>query len=247
MNFSDFQAKWGTGGTAASLNERQGAQPHFMDLCALLGVATPGSSRQDGESDYIFEQDTLLLGEARGYADVFKRGHFAWENKAPGKDLDKALKQLLGYSLALSNPPLLVVCDRATIRIHTQFTGHPSVVHTVQLDELAQPEKRALLKKLWDNPEWFRPKETSRDITLAAAKSFASLADTLRTRGCVLDKKGNVLSGTPIHSPEVISHFLTQCLFCFFAEDVGLLPDRLFQKMIDAKLDVDLAPIPRTP
>jgi hypothetical protein len=116
MNFTDFYAKWGAGGTAAGLNERQGAQPHFMDLCALLGVPTPGSSRQDGENDYIFEQDTLLLGEARGYADVFKRGHFAWENKAPGKDLDKALKQLLGYSLALSNPPLLV-CSMLKVKL----------------------------------------------------------------------------------------------------------------------------------
>ena len=232
MNFTDFYAKWGTGGTAASLNERQGAQPHFMDLCALLGVPTPGSSRQDGESDYIFEQDTLLLGEARGYADVFKRGHFAWENKAPGKDLDKALKQLLGYSLALSNPPLLVVCDRATIRIHTQFTGHPSVVHTVQIQELEQPEKRALLKKLWDNPEWFRPKATTRDITEVAAKSFATLAARLRSRGCVLDKNSNIVSGTPVNSPEVVAHFLTQCLFCFFADDVDLLPQRLFEGLV---------------
>ena len=232
MNFTDFYAKWGAGGTAASLNERQGAQPHFMDLCALLGVPTPGSSRQDGQSDYIFEQDTLLLGEARGYADVFKRGHFAWENKAPGKDLDKALKQLLGYSLALSNPPLLVVCDRATIRIHTQFTGHPSVVHTVQIDELAQPEKRALLKRLWDNPEWFRPKATTRDITEVAAKSFATLAARLRSRGCVLDKNSNIVSGTPVNSPEVVAHFLTQCLFCFFADDVDLLPQRLFEGLV---------------
>jgi hypothetical protein len=232
MNFTDFYAKWGTGGTAASLNERQGAQPHFMDLCALLGVPTPGSSRQDGQSDYIFEQDTLLLGEARGYADVFKRGHFAWENKAPGKDLDKALKQLLGYSLALSNPPLLVVCDRATIRIHTQFTGHPSVVHTVQIHELEQPEKRALLKKLWDNPEWFRPKATTRDITEVAAKSFATLAARLRSRGCVLDKNSNIVSGTPVNSPEVVAHFLTQCLFCFFADDVDLLPQRLFEGLV---------------
>jgi hypothetical protein len=50
MNFTDFYAKWGTGGTAASLTERQGAQPHFMDLCALLGVATPGT-----DENYIFE------------------------------------------------------------------------------------------------------------------------------------------------------------------------------------------------
>jgi hypothetical protein len=47
---------------------------------------------------------------------VFKRGHFAWENKAPGKDLDKALKQLLGYSLALSNPPLLV-CSMLKVKL----------------------------------------------------------------------------------------------------------------------------------
>jgi len=36
-----------------------------------------------------------VLGEARGYANVFYRDHFAWKNKAPGKNLDAALKQLL--------------------------------------------------------------------------------------------------------------------------------------------------------
>jgi hypothetical protein len=132
MNAQEFMAKWGPGGPAFELNERQGAQPHFIDLCQLLGVALPGSLH-DG-SDYIFEQDTLVLGEARGYADVFYRNHFAWENKAPGRNLDTALKQLLTYSLALDNPPLLVVCDRLTTRIHTQFNGHPSEVHTVLLD-----------------------------------------------------------------------------------------------------------------
>ena len=230
MNFQDFHAKWGAGGTAAGLNERQGAQAHFMDLCALLGVPTPGSSAQDGTDDYLFEQDTLLLGEARGYADVFKRGFFAWENKAPGKDLDNALKQLLGYSLALSNPPLLVVCNRHTIRIHTQFTGHPSLVHTITLDELAQPEKRALLKRVWENPESFRPKQTTRDITEAAAKSFALLAEQLRNRGKTKDAQGQVTGGA---DPEVVAHFLTQCLFCFFAEDVELLPRRMFEGLVN--------------
>jgi len=72
-----FITKWGPGGPAFELNERQGAQPHFIDLCQLLGVPLPGSV-----GDYIFEQDTLVLGEARVYADVFYRDHFAWENKA---------------------------------------------------------------------------------------------------------------------------------------------------------------------
>jgi len=215
MTPQDFITKWGPGGPAFELNERQGAQPHFIDLCQLLGVPLPGSV-----GDYIFEQDTLVLGEARGYADVFYRDHFAWENKAPGKNLDAALKQLLTYSLALANPPLLVVCDRLTIRIHTQFNGHPSEVHTVLLQELDQPEKLALLRRLWQDPERFRPQKTSRDITEAAAKSFATLADGLRKRGQDADE---------------IAHFLTQCLFCFFAEDVGLLPERMFEGLVNNK------------
>ncbi|HAL38106.1 MAG TPA: class I SAM-dependent DNA methyltransferase, partial [Polaromonas sp.] len=129
----------------------------------------------------------------------------------------------LTYSLALSNPPILVVCDRLTIRIHTQFTGHPTETHNVLLTELDQPDRLALLRRIWLEPESFRPRKTSRDITEEAAKSFATLAAQLRKTG---------------HDPQKVSHFLTQCLFCFFAEDVGLLPDRLFEKMINAKLDL---------
>ncbi|MEI8159156.1 MAG: DNA methyltransferase, partial [Burkholderiales bacterium] len=219
---------------AFELNERQGAQPHFIDLCQLLGVPTPGSA-----GDYIFEQDTLVLGEARGYADVFYRDRFAWENKAPGRNLDAALKQLLTYSLALSNPPLLVVCDRLTTRIHTQFNGHPSEMHTVLLAELDQPEKQALLRRLWLEPESFRPKKTSRDITEAAAKSFATLAEGLRKRkklGSDHDfAQQNSGSDPNLVYADKVAHFLTQCLFCFFAEDVGLLPGRMFEGLVNNK------------
>ena len=218
MTPQDFIAKWGPNGPAFHLNEEQGAQSHFIDLCDLLGVPKPGS-----EDGYLFEEKSAIIGGSTGYADVFKRGVFAWENKAPGRNLDAALKQLLTYSLALSNPPLLVVCDRLTLRIHTQFTGHPTEVHTVLLADFDKPESIALLRRVWLDPESFRPKKTSRDITEAAAKSFATLAGQLRKAG---------------HDPQKVSHFLTQCLFCFFAEDVGLLPDRLFEKMINAKLDL---------
>ena len=217
---ADFIAKWGPGGPAAELNERQGAQPYFIELCALLGVPAPGTA-----GDYLFEQGALVLGAARGYADVFYRDHFAWENKAPGRDLDAALRQLQQYSLALSNPPLLVVCDRLTIRIHTQFNGHPSETHVVLLQQLADPAKQQLLRRLWLDPESFRPRATSRDITEAAAKSFATLAEQLRRRG---PREGDARH---THADQV-AHFLTQCLFCFFAEDVGLLPGRMFERLV---------------
>lgn len=224
MTPQEFIAKWGPGGPAYYLNEEQGAQSHFIDLCQLLGVPEPGS-----EAGYVFEKQTLVLGEARGYADVFKNGAFAWENKAPGRNLDAALKQLLSYSLALSNPPILVVCDRLTIRIHTQFTGHPTETFNVLLAELDQPDKLALLRRIWTNPESFRPKKTSRDITEAAAKSFATLADGLRKRG---PSKDTQPQESQAHADEV-AHFLTQCLFCFFAEDVGLLPGRMFEGLVN--------------
>ncbi|MFT4194317.1 MAG: hypothetical protein QM614_06700 [Ottowia sp.] len=212
---AQFIAKWGPGGPSYALNEEQGAQSHFLDLCDLLDVPKPGSDQ--ARDEYVFERRSLVLGEARGYADVFYRDHFAWENKAPGKNLDAALRQLQQYSLALANPPLLVVCDRLTIRIHTQFNGHPSETHAVRLDQLDQAEKRALLRQAWTDPERFRPRQTTRGITEKAAHSFATLAEQLRRRG---------------HHPDTVAHFLTQCLFCFFAEDVGLLPGRMFERLV---------------
>ncbi|MEX1165385.1 MAG: DNA methyltransferase, partial [Hydrogenophaga sp.] len=203
------------GGPAFSLNEEQGAQSHFIDLCDLLGVPRPGS-----EPGYLFEQGGRIVGQASGYADVYKRGAFAWENKAPGKNLDAALRQLQGYSLALDNPPLLIVCDRLQIRIHTQFTGRPSERHDIALAQLLEHDQRERLKRAWTAPESFQPRTTNRDITEAAARSFATLAERLRQRG---------------NSPDAVAHFLTQCLFCCFAEDVGLLPDGLFERLINNK------------
>ncbi len=63
MTPQDFIAKWGPGGPAFGLNEEQGAQSHFLDLCELLGVAKPGS-----EPGYLFEQGSRLAGQASGYA-----------------------------------------------------------------------------------------------------------------------------------------------------------------------------------
>ena len=93
-----FITKWGPGGPAFYLNEEQGAQSHFIDLCDMLGVARPGS-----EDGYLFEEKSAVIGGRTGYADVFKRGVFAWENKAPGKNLDTALKELHKYRSAFGD------------------------------------------------------------------------------------------------------------------------------------------------
>lgn len=86
MNPTDFIRKWSPGGTAHGLNERAGAQPHFIDLCRLLGVPEPADPEH-----YCFERGLVKTGSAAarsdGFADVWLRGHFAWEYKRPGRSL----------------------------------------------------------------------------------------------------------------------------------------------------------------
>lgn len=211
-----FISKWGPSGSGFALNERQGAQQHFLELCNVIGVEQP-TGVNDGVTDYLFEKQTLMLGERRGYADVFKRNVFAWEYKAPGKSLDGALSQLMRYAMALGNPPLLVVSDRNIIEIHTHFTGRPTERHEIRLSDLSDPSKRELLRKCFEQPEWFCPATTNKQITEQAAHAFATTAERLREKGV---------------GHQVTSHFLTQCMFCFFAEDVGLLPARMFADLV---------------
>jgi hypothetical protein len=216
MQAIEFLRKWGLGGTAATLSERAGAQAHFIDLCRVLGVPEPGDPE-----NYCFERGLTKAGSAAGrtdgWADVWLRGHFAWEYKAPNKPLGRALEQLMRYALALENPPLLVVCDRITLEVHTHFTGTPSEKHVFALDEITRPDVQHSLRQIWQNPQAFKPRRSNRDITEEAARTFAGTAERLRA------------AGVPAAQ---VSRFLTQCLFCFFAEDVGLLPERLFERLV---------------
>ena len=206
---SDFIAKW----QGNSLSERAGAQSYFLDLCDVLGVEKPSDPE-----NYCFERGATRTGAGHGWADVWKRNCFAWENKAPGKDLSTALKQLMSYALALDNPPLLVVSDREMLQIHTHFTGTPSEAHTIRLQDLGTTENQQKLRWLFREPERFRPTRTTLAVTAEAASRVGSLALRMAERG---------------ENPLTTAHFLIQCLFCMFAEDAGLLPDKLFETVLD--------------
>lgn len=201
------------------LTERAGAQAHFDDLCELLGVEKPRDP-----NNYCFERGAKKSGGGDGWADVWKRGFFAWENKKPGRDLDKALKQLTDYALQLESPPLLVVCDRERIIIHTAFTGYPDEPCEIRIEELVDDSKRQMLKWVFTDPLKLRPEKSTAAVTEEAAKRFAGLADAMRQRG---------------QDSNQVAHFLVQCLFCMFAEDEGLLPERILTGLLaSAKSDV---------
>ena len=106
MTPQEFIRKW----TASALKERSGSQEHFIDLCRLLGQPTPAEADPEG-TWYTFEKGATKYGGGDGWADVWKKGHFAWEYKGKHKDLKAAYGQLLRYRESLDNPPLLVVSD----------------------------------------------------------------------------------------------------------------------------------------
>ena len=99
-----FIAKW----RHMALTERAAAQSHFLYLCELLGEAKPIDADPKGEW-YCFEKGATKTTDGEGWADVSKRGCFAWEYKDRRKHLDDALAQLKRYALARNNPPLLIL------------------------------------------------------------------------------------------------------------------------------------------
>ena len=213
MTPSEFIAKW----RASELKERSAAQSHFNDLCHLLGEQTPTDADPAGEW-YCFERGARKDSGGDGWADVWKRGCFAWEYKGRRADLDAAFNQLRQYALALENPPLLIVSDMARFRIRTNWTNSVSETHEFSLDDLADGATRDKLKWAMSDPDRLRPGETRHVVTERAAATFAELAQSLRNRG---------------HDPQTVAHFVNRLVFCMFAEDVGLLPGSMFTKMLE--------------
>lgn len=201
MTPQEFITRWSNN----SLNEKAGAQAHFDDLCDLLGVDKPRDP-----DHYCFERGAKKAGGGDGWADVWKRGHFGWENKSPKRDLVKALEQLRAYAGNLDNPPLQIVCDRERIEIHTVFRGYPDEPRTILLKDIGSPANLQILRWVFTDPDKLKPHKSNAAITQEVAAEFANLAKSMRGRG--LDA-------------QQVAHFLTQCIFCMFAEDEGLLHD----------------------
>ncbi|HEX8432664.1 MAG TPA: class I SAM-dependent DNA methyltransferase [Longimicrobium sp.] len=214
MTADAFIAKW----RAAELKERSAAQEHFIDLCALLDESTPATADPSG-TFYAFERGALKTTGGEGWADVWKRGHFGWEYKGKRKDLNAAFIQLQQYALALENPPLLVTCDLERFVIRTNWTNTVSETRELALEDLRDAAARDVLKAVLSDPERLRPGVTRQGLTEKAAADFAALARRLRERG---------------HAPQPVAHFINRLVFCMFAEDVGLLPNSMFSRMLDA-------------
>src|SRR3984893_10926586 len=212
MSPEEFIARW-RGTTRTRAVGRSGTFPR--SVCTPRSTET-GRLGSAWHRIYL-EKSTRKIGDAAGFADVWKRHCFAWEYKGNHKNLVQAYAQLKQYADALANPPLLIVSDMQEIRVHTNFTNAIAQEHSIGLPDLVAPEKRELLRHCFVAPERLRPDRTRESVTAEAATRFASIAVGLRQR----------------HDERRVAHFINKLVFCLFAEDIDLLPERVFAYLLD--------------
>jgi len=232
MSPQAFVEKW----RGVTLKESAAYSEHFCDLCRMVGHPTPAEMDPHGNfftfqkgviknaAGAVVMEDTLYGAipvaqkTKHGFADVWYKGHFAWEYKGKHKDLEKAREQLLQYIDDLQNPPLLVVSDIERFEIHTRFNNCVKTVTRFSNEDLLKPETQQLVRNLFENVESFKPTKTVQGVTEEVAANFAKLAENLRSRSV---------------DPHKVAHYLMKLLFCMFAEDVGILPNKIFQRLVE--------------
>jgi len=215
------------------------------------GQPTPAEADPSGTDSFCFQKRVVKdaeldldtpdasAPEERGFADVWKRGFFAFEYKGRKKDLDAAYKQLLRYRESLENPPLLVVCDFDRYIVKTNFNGTVQEKYEFTNAEIDQPQNLRVLRALFENPNELKPKHTTAEVTEKLAAKIAEVARSLQKRESVeiadatTRKQVNFAQRKNLR----IARFLNRIVFCFFAEDSGLLPPRLFTEIVKTALD----------
>ena len=249
MDATAFIARW----SAAEQAERTNAPPFLLELCDLLGVDRPPPAR-GGAGPYRFERSVTHHADDADTTrriDLYKRGCFILEAKqganaplqpelfapqaeavrrqavrnSPGwaRHMLRAKGQAEGYVRDLPPeepaPPMLIVCDigfcfdlyadfSGTGRHYAQFPDRNGF--RIYLADLADPAVRDTLAAVWQDPHSLDPARRRTAVTREIAEYLALLARALEAR----------------HAPDTVAAFLMRCLFCMFAQSIGLLPER---------------------
>jgi hypothetical protein len=245
MTAAEFKKKW----SRFQGKETSAYQAHFDDLCRLLGQQSPTEADPTGSDFFCYQKHVIKDAELfdleqpdtgdpteRGFADAWRKGCFGWEYKGKKKNLDEAYKQLLRYREALLNPPLLVVCDFDRYIIRTNFNGTVQEKHEFTNDTIDRPENLRILRALFENPDLLKPQRTTSQVTKALAEKFAEVARSLHKRESAELADANTRAEVSVAQRKNfrIARFLNRLIFCFFAEDTGLLPKDLFADLAKA-------------
>jgi hypothetical protein len=213
--------------------------PGRIDLykkgCFVL-EAKQSTKRQKGGETY--EQLAFMLEGAKGGASERPRAK-AKASTATGWDalMRAAKRQAEDYARALVEwPPFIVVVDVGhVIELYANFRrdgkGYDQFPNRnafrIAMDDLRDEAVRARLKAVWEAPYTLDPAARAAEVTQEIAAFLARMTQSLEARAKLDD---------PVQKAEhayKVSKFLMRCIFAMFAEDMGLLPENGFLRLIE--------------
>ncbi len=212
---------------------------HFI-LEAKQSQLKPGESLPSEPAPEPLEPVTDLFGHVIGHVDA--------KGKRPPKYdrlMADARVQAERYSLGLpggahKSPPFLIVADIGrAFELYFDWTGDgrgygffpDQQNYRITLEQLTDPKVQALLRGIWTDPASVDPRARAVEVTRDIAQRLSRVAEALETnhRAQRPGRSDDELA----RGIEDTSLFLMRVLFCMFAEDVGLLPEKSFQNFLD--------------
>lgn len=196
---------------------------NFIDLykkdCFVL------EAKQGSDKAEATEGELLGGSKVRTKTGTATRDTRTWE-----REMKKAKEQALRYARSLPTsegwPPFLAVVDVGyCIDLYADFARQGKTYvpfpdptsYRITLEDLHREEIRDRLRLLFSEPLELDPSRRAARVTRELAGRLAKLAASLEQAG---------------HQPEQVAGFLMRCLFTMFAEDVQLLPDNSFTKLL---------------
>lgn len=193
--------------------------------CFILEAKQSGKREKSRASEQL-ELAGVETAQKLGHA---KRGTRSWD-----KVMVAAKQQAEGYARALpddhSYPPFIMVVDVGNvIEVFADFSGQgrnyshfpDRQTYRLSLDDLRDEAVQDRLRAIWTDPQSLDPARISAVVTEDIAKRLAKIAKSLERN----------------HDPKEIAEFLMRCLFTMFAEDVGLLPEKGFQTLLEQMVE----------
>ena len=154
-----------------------------------------------------FEEPVRLLGDRRGFIDLFWKGVLLVEQKSEGRDLTQARAQAFSYFPGINDadlPRYLLLSDFQTFEL-CDLDEDESVAFT--LPELPQyVEKFSFILGLQRRS--FRDQDP---VNIQASERVGQLHDALADAG---------------YTGHDLEQFLVRIVFCFFADDTGIFEPR---------------------
>ena len=170
---------------------------------------------------YSFEEPIKLLGNKRGFIDLFWKGVLLVEQKSSGRDLVKAKQQALDYFPGLKEselPRYILLSDFQTFELHDLEEDRVSKFTLRQFPQYV--ERFGFI--LGVEARTFKDQDP---VNIQASEKIGKLHDALKSSG---------------YEGHDLERFLVRLVFCLFADDTGIFESRdIFSALIKERTNPD--------